>query len=324
MSAAIAPAVRIAPGDGIALRTAGLIAWFVPPEHLHPSALVRDLVNAAKQSTTALPLRYLADLAHNTPGLDLAVVSLGTEFGQAWTCGNAHITVDGVAERRVIAALGPGPQHTYFPLPRFAVRMGDATSPSSWSHLIEGAVPASGISVVWDPSEQHHIHGTPLGAAHGDTAEHDPDSFVTYSLTDPDELAEASASDQTPLPMHPPADSPAPSPGVLVVDGRSAFTLDGDYVLGRAPHLGEGVDGVRVREVVLAKDRAISRVHTAIHVHGGEVWVEDVASGIGTWVQDPGHAPYQLSPGRPVPLAAGTIVYLGAHRVGFHPIGDGD
>lgn len=146
------PAVRIAPGTGIALRTAGIIAWFDPAPHEHPTLLVRNLIAAARDSG-GLPQSHLADLAHNTPGLSLAVVALGSEFGQAWVCGDAHITIDGVAERRVIAALGPSPQHAYFPLPRFAVRMGDATAPTAWSHLIEGAVPASGISVVWDPSE---------------------------------------------------------------------------------------------------------------------------------------------------------------------------
>lgn len=285
------PAVRIAPGTGIALRTAGIIAWFDPAPHEHPTLLVRNLIAAARDSGGLLQ-SHLADLAHNTPGLSLAVVALGSEFGQAWVCGDAHITIDGVAERRVIAALGPSPQHAYFPLPRFAVRMGDATAPTAWSHLIEGAVPASGISVVWDPSEQLHVHGTPLGTAHG------------------------------PVRDEPRTEPARRSPGVLVVDGRSAFTLDADYVLGRSPHLGEGVDGIRVREVVLAKDRSISRVHAAIRVGDDGVHVEDLGSGIGTWVEVPGEAPIQLHPGRPFTLTGETIVFLGPHRVCFQPFVD--
>ncbi|WP_425307240.1 FHA domain-containing protein [Ammonicoccus fulvus] len=313
------PAVRIAPGTGIALRTAGIIAWFDPAPHEHPTLLVRNLIAAARDSG-GLPQTHLVDLAHNTPGLDLAVVALGTEFGQAWVCGDAHITIDGVAERRVIAALGPGPQHAYFPLPRFAVRMGDATAPTAWSHLIEGAVPASGISVVWDPSEQIHVHGTPLGTAHGsapDEAATD-EAFVTFPIT-----GSGSGADQPDDSRSAPAAEPTGrSPGVLVVDGRSAFTLDADYILGRSPHVGEGVDGVRVREVVLAKDRSISRVHAAIRVDDNGVHVEDLGSGIGTWVEAPGEAPIQLHPGRPFPLTGETIVFLGPHRVSYYPFVD--
>lgn len=308
------PAVRIAPGTGIALRTAGIIAWFDPAENLQPTLLVRTIIGAAGDSG-GLPLAQLADLAHNTPGLDLAVVALGTEFGEAWVCGDAHITVDGVAERRVIAAMGPGPQHTYFPLPRFAVRMGDVTAPTAWSHLIEGAVPAAGVSVVWDPSEQHHIHGTPLGAAHGrnatDLAAAEP--FVTFPIA-----AGTPEVPDSPAVPDPPAEPARQSPGVLVVDGRSAFTLDADYVLGRSPHLAEGVDGIGVREVVLAKDRSISRVHAAIRVDDTGVHVEDLGSSIGTWVEVPGEAPIQLPPGRRFPLTEETVVFLGPHRVSYH------
>lgn len=307
------PAVRIAPGTGIALRTAGIIAWFDPAPHEHPTLLVRNLI-AADRDSGGLPQRHLSDLAHNTPGLDLAVVALGSEFGQAWVCGDAHITIDGVAERRVLAALGPGPQQAYFPLPRFAVRMGDATAPTAWSHLIEGAVPASGISVVWDPSEQIHVHGTPLGTAHGPSRDEPvaEQTYVTFPIAGPESEAER------PL-LAPATEATGRSPGVLVVDGRSAFTLDADYVLGRSPHLGEGVDGIRVREVVLAKDRSISRVHAAIRVDEAGVHVEDLGSGIGTWVEVPGEAPIQLHPGRPFTLTGETIVFLGPHRVSFHP-----
>lgn len=59
------PAVRIAPGTGIALRTAGIIAWFDPAPHEHPTLLVRNLIAAARDSG-GLPQRHLSDLAHNT------------------------------------------------------------------------------------------------------------------------------------------------------------------------------------------------------------------------------------------------------------------
>lgn len=109
-----------------------------------------------------------------------------------------------------------------------------------------------------------------------------------------------------------------PPLGVLIVDGQATFTLDANYVVGRAPHQLPEVDGVRVREIVLASDPSISRAHVAIRLMEWDVVAEDLRSGIGTWVQQPGGQPFPLQPGYPISLAPGAVLYLGQHRLTYH------
>lgn len=355
-----APAVRIGPGTGVAVRTKDLVAWFAPPSGVDPSVLIRSLVLAAGR-TPGLPVDRLEELLASAPGLSLAVVALGREFGRAWVCGTAAVTIDGPDERAEVQA-GPGvaAQRT-FPLPRYAVRLGDAAVTDTWSHLIEGAVPAGGIAVVWDPSEHPQMPVRPVATAHGPPTGAQPavprPRFEVVSL-----LAEEPAAAGAPLPIagkesddddHPQVEvaglrcgrghfnhpyaancawcglsmiqvshvmvkQPRPPLGVLVVDGQASFTLDADYVLGRQPHVRPEVDGHKVREIVLSADRAISRAHAAVRLVDWDVVVEDLGSGIGTWVQQRGQLPFQLPPGHPVPLAPGAVVHLGPHRLTYH------
>ncbi|MDO5498111.1 MAG: FHA domain-containing protein [Propionibacteriaceae bacterium] len=163
------PAVRIGAGLGVAVRAEGLIAWFVPPPAVEPALLVRALVLAAG-TAPGLPEEQLETLARSTPGLALAVVSLGEEFGRAWVCGEAVVTIDGPDDRRQVAAQ-PGKTATWtFPLPRYAVRLGDVGVADTWSHLIAGAVPSGGVAVVWDPSVHPQMPVRPPATAHGPDA----------------------------------------------------------------------------------------------------------------------------------------------------------
>ena len=146
------PSVRLVEGSGVALRVAGLVVWFARPEGVDIGELVRGLVVAAHKTPGQVPVDHLVHLAGEIPGLSLAAVVLGTDFGRAWVCGDARVVLAGVAERE-IAATGPDPEATYFPLPRSGLRLGAPDAPTGWSHLVEGAVPAAGIDVVWKRAE---------------------------------------------------------------------------------------------------------------------------------------------------------------------------
>ena len=363
-----APAVRVGAGNGVAVRVKGLVAWFVPPPGTGTAGLVRSLV-LAEDAASGLPVGPLTELRRSTPGLSLAVVSLGLEFGQAWVCGDAVVTIDGPDDRsevRVRDATGVA-QRT-FPLPRYAVRLGEVGVGDTWSHLIEGAVPAGGIAIVWDPSRHPQMPVRPVGTAHGRVESPSPPEGAIPAPAQPGRpradvlslLGGQATGTRAPLPLagaeeesvdqievpglrcarghfnrphaansawcglgmiqvsHVLVKRPRPSLGVLVVDGRATFTLDADYVLGRMPHVVPEVDGRRVREIVLSADRAISRAHAAIRLVEWDVCVEDLGSGIGTWIQQPGQLPFQLPPGQRVPLAPGATVHIGPHRLTFH------
>lgn len=145
------PSVRLVEGSGIAVRVAGLVAWLARPEDTDIAGLVRGLVVAAQKTPGQVPVDHLAKLAEEIPALSLAAVALGTDFGRAWVCGDARVVLAGVAERE-ISATGPEPDSTYFPLPRSGLRLGATDVAAGWSHLVEGAVPAAGIEVVWQPT----------------------------------------------------------------------------------------------------------------------------------------------------------------------------
>ncbi|WP_425307247.1 FHA domain-containing protein [Ammonicoccus fulvus] len=151
MSGRGTPSVRLVEGSGIALRVAGLVVWFARPEGADLEELVQGLVVAAQKTPGQVPVDHLATLAGEIPGLSLAAVAVGTDFGRAWVCGGARVTLAGVAERE-IAATGAAPDSTYFPLPRSGLRLGGTAEAAGWSHLVEGAVPAAGIEVVWKPA----------------------------------------------------------------------------------------------------------------------------------------------------------------------------
>ncbi len=112
-----------------------------------------------------------------------------------------------------------------------------------------------------------------------------------------------------------------PPLGVLVIDEQATFTLDADYIVGRQPSKDPSIDGVRVRELVLADaERQVSRVHATVRLQGWDVVVEDQGSGNGTYVVDPatGAPALQLPPHTPRVLGPGEHVHIGRHRLTFH------
>ena len=344
------PAVRIVPGPGIALRTAGIVAWLAPAPN-HPGApevdlggIIRELVVAAGRAPGSVPVQALTGLIERHPWLTLAVVALEARQGTVWTSGDADVLIEGEGRGRVVdGQVGRALSET-FALPVRAVRLGDPHSVAGWSHLVEGAVPAGGVSVLW-PDED------PGRAAPATAPE---PRFQAVSLLDPEPVdaprplptaESADLGEEVVVPgllcsrghfNHPLAANcawcgigmiqvshvlvrrPRPALGVLVVDGQTTYTLDADYVIGRQPNRRPEVDGEQVRAIVLASDPSISREHAAIRLREWEVFAEDLHSARGTWLQQPGQQPTRLPPGQPVELRPGTVLYVGAHRLTYH------
>lgn len=111
-----------------------------------------------------------------------------------------------------------------------------------------------------------------------------------------------------------------PPLGVLVVNGHTTFTLDGDYVIGRQPGLDGSVDGRRVRALpLLDEQRGVSRVHAKVRLADWDVFVEDLGSGIGTWiVAQTGLPPARLESGREQLLQPGDQLLIGPHQLTYH------
>lgn len=98
-----------------------------------------------------------------------------------------------------------------------------------------------------------------------------------------------------------------PSLGFLVFDDGAAYTLDDNYVVGRAPHDDARVDDGDVRPLTIDdRSRTVSRVHADIvlegwHVHlidrnstnGSYLWDEPT----GSWVRLPAGESVRLTPG---------------------------
>lgn len=117
---------------------------------------------------------------------------------------------------------------------------------------------------------------------------------------------------------------PRPSLGILVVDDGSTFSLDGNYVIGRAPEVnGEVGDGHARPMVVNDDEHLISRAHAEVQLKDWDVVVDDLGSANGTFAWNPGDAQWtRLSPNQDFTLAPGgrvavgrrTLVYESHHK----------
>jgi hypothetical protein len=104
-----------------------------------------------------------------------------------------------------------------------------------------------------------------------------------------------------------------PPLGVLVLDDGSVFQLDADYVIGREPSLDSAVADGSARPLRLTDSEGlVSRIHARIELDGWQVYISDLESANGTYVQLPGEPDGQLlTPRVRTPLTAGTHVRVG-------------
>jgi hypothetical protein len=69
----------------------------------------------------------------------------------------------------------------------------------------------------------------------------------------------------------------------MVLDDGSSYSVDGDYVFGRAPDRDADVQAGRVRGVVLVdEDDAVSGIHAEIRINGWTPIIKDRGSVNGT------------------------------------------
>jgi FHA domain len=104
-----------------------------------------------------------------------------------------------------------------------------------------------------------------------------------------------------------------PPLGVLVLDDGSVFQLDADYVIGREPSLDSSVADGSARPLRLTDSEGlVSRIHARVELDGWQVYISDLESANGTYVQLPGEPDGQLlTPRVRTPLIAGTHVRVG-------------
>lgn len=117
---------------------------------------------------------------------------------------------------------------------------------------------------------------------------------------------------------------PRPSLGILVLDDGSTFSLDGNYVIGRAPEVNGEVGAGRARPMVVTDDEhLISRAHAEVQLQGWDVIVDDLGSANGTFAWNPGdpqwtrlapHQGFAVAPGGRVAVGRRTLVYESHHK----------
>ena len=108
--------------------------------------------------------------------------------------------------------------------------------------------------------------------------------------------------------------APRPTLGVLIFDDGAAFTVDGDYVVGREPELDPAVATGKARPLTLIdEDSTISRVHAALRLEDWRTLIEDRGSANGTFVSrsDTGDGWLRLSAGQPTVLTPGQRIRFG-------------
>jgi hypothetical protein len=104
-----------------------------------------------------------------------------------------------------------------------------------------------------------------------------------------------------------------PPLGVLVLDDGSVFQLDADYVIGREPSLDSSVADGSARPLRLTDSEGlVSRIHARVELDGWQVYISDLGSANGTYVQLPGETDGKLlAPRVRTPLVAGAHVRVG-------------
>jgi len=108
--------------------------------------------------------------------------------------------------------------------------------------------------------------------------------------------------------------------GVLSTDAVGSFllrfsngtsvTVTSGGLLGRNP-AGNSADADAHLIIVTDPDRTVSKTHLEFGIEAGDFWICDRFSGNGTTVQEPGHPPRRLIPGRRYRIFRGTVVGIG-------------
>jgi hypothetical protein len=113
-----------------------------------------------------------------------------------------------------------------------------------------------------------------------------------------------------------------PPLGVLLLDDGTAYSLDGDYVLGRQPELADDVAKGRARPIKVDDGTGkISRVHAAVNIRGWDVVISDLGSHNGTRVFNIGEPTWRtLHAEESVQLKPGGRLVIGQFTFEFQSI----
>lgn len=87
-------------------------------------------------------------------------------------------------------------------------------------------------------------------------------------------------------------------------------TVTGAGIIGRAP---QGVGGESALQLVRIDDpgRSVSKVHARFEIDRDGLWIEDLGSGNGTTIEQPGMPAVDLRPGQRYAARAGAVVRIG-------------
>ena len=97
---------------------------------------------------------------------------------------------------------------------------------------------------------------------------------------------------------------------LLRFSNGTSVTVTSGGLLGRNP-AGNSADADAHLIIVTDPDRTVSKTHLEFGIEAGDFWICDRFSGNGTTVQEPGHPPRRLIPGRRYRIFRGTVVGIG-------------
>jgi hypothetical protein len=132
-------------------------------------------------------------------------------------------------------------------------------------------------------------------------------------LNDPDDYACAECGEALVHVTHQLSEGRRPILGFLCFDDGTTYTVDGDYVIGRAPYDDPRVDKGDVRPLTIDdRSRTVSRVHADLALDGWTVALIDRRSTNGSYLWDNETGQWvRLAPGEPTRLVPGCLASVG-------------
>ncbi|WP_283134511.1 FHA domain-containing protein [Rhizohabitans arisaemae] len=119
-----------------------------------------------------------------------------------------------------------------------------------------------------------------------------------------------------------PFQAPRPVLGYLVSDDGAAHVLDGDYVVGRAPHADHKVRGGQARALITAEgDPTVADAHADVELDQWDVVVTDRGHATGTFLREQDSTSWiRLTPHETFAMQSGTRIRVGGREFVYHAL----
>ncbi|MBG0833220.1 hypothetical protein HS041_36570 [Planomonospora sp. ID67723] len=118
-----------------------------------------------------------------------------------------------------------------------------------------------------------------------------------------------------------PFQAPRPVLGYLVSDDGTAYALDADYVVGRAPQSDEKVRDGRARGLVTDGDLTVGEAHADVALDQWDVLITDRGQGVGTFLRESDSTNWiRLTPGQAFAMQSSTQIRIGNREFVYHAI----